>query len=184
MLALTSLVAMGNSCVCKAGANWQNCPRFVPLKSWGLIMKHKSGTNGRFSKSRSRISEILEPWAPEGMGEASGVIFILLLCVAFYGSFKMSFHIDFMSRPVYNGLECSLSALRGDLWEICEAKLNEGDFGWKRTKIPTCWSNICLDQADILDVRDICLRKVFFNHFTVGVRGWEAWDVVLWLPKT
>jgi len=73
----------------------------------------------------------------------------------------MSFQTDFMSRPIYNGMECSLSALRGDLWEICEAKLNESDFGWKRTKIPTFWYIICPAEVDILDVRGICSRNFF-----------------------
>ena len=114
-------------------------------------MKHKSGTNCRCSKSRSRIWIILAPWVPEG-------IFCSCVWLVFYGSFKMSFHTDF---TVYNGMECSLSALRGDLWEICEAKLNESDFGWKRTKIPTFWCKICLDQAYILKVRGICSRKFF-----------------------
>ena len=53
--------------------------------------------------------------------EASGVISVLVpFMVCFYGSFKMSFHIDFMTWPVYNGraweLECS--SLRSEV--ICE----------------------------------------------------------------
>ena len=70
----------------------------------------------------------------------------------------MSFHTDFMSRPIYNGMECSLSALRGDLWEICEAKVNEVNFGWKREKYQG------------FQVKFVLVRKIFW-----------MWEAFVWV---
>ena len=61
--------------------------------------------------------------------------------------------------------QCLFSALGGDLRENRETKHNDGDFGWKRTKIPTFCSKSCLGEADILDVRGVCSSNFVMEWF-------------------